>query len=91
MRLTELTNEQRRQIIDVVQVFASWRDADRQAVPGSLRWVSRKGAEYLYRKYGKSERSLGRRSPATEAIMNEQSRIRNRLRQTGARLKTMAA
>jgi hypothetical protein len=52
--------------------------------------VSRKGAEYLYRKYGKLERSLGRRSPATEAIMNEQSRIRNRLRQTGARLKTMA-
>ena len=90
MRLTELTNEQRRQIIDVVQVFASWRDADRKAVPGSLRWVSRKGAEYLYRKYGKSERSLGRRSPATEAIMNEQSRIRNRLRQTGARLQTMA-
>ena len=90
MRLTELTNEQRRQIIDVVQVFASWRDADRKAVPGSLRWVSRKGTEYLYRKYGKSERSLGRRSPATEAIMNEQSRIRNRLRQTGARLKTMA-
>jgi hypothetical protein len=90
MYLTELTNEQRRQLIDVVQVFAAWRDADRKAVSGSLRWVSRKGAEYLYRKSGKSERSLGRRSPATEAIMNEHSRVRNRLRQTAARLKTMA-
>jgi hypothetical protein len=90
MHLTELTNEQRRQFIDVRQAFASWRDADRKDISGSLRWVSRKGAEYLYRKSGKSERSLGRRSPATEAIMNEQNRIRTRLRQTGARLKTMA-
>jgi len=88
MHLTELTNEQRRQLIDVVQVFAYWRQADRTAVSGSL--LSRKGAEYLYRKSGKSERSLGRRSPATEDIMNEHNRIRNRLRQTGARLKTMA-
>jgi len=57
MRLTELTNEQRRQIIDVVQVFASWRDADRKAVPGSLRWVSRKGAEYS------NESMANRRAP----------------------------
>ena len=46
--------------------------------------------EYLYRKSGKSERSLGRRSKATEAIMSEHNQLRSRIRQTGARLKAMA-
>src|SRR5215207_1144339 len=90
MRLAELTNEQRRQLIDVVQAFAAWRNAARKAVPGSLRWVTRKGMEYLYRKSGKSERSLGRRSRATEAIVGEHNQLKTRLRQTGARLKAMA-
>ena len=90
MRIAELTNEQRRQLIDVVQAFGVWRDAVRKAVPGSLRWVSRKGMQYLYRKSGKSERSLGRRSRATEAIMAEHNQLRSRIRQTGARLKSMA-
>ena len=87
MRLVELTNEQRRQVIDVDQAFTVWREAARKAVPGSLRWVTRKGVEYLYRKSGKSERSLGRRSKATEAIMSEHNQLRSRIRQTGARLK----
>jgi hypothetical protein len=52
-----------RQLIDVVQAFTGWRDASRKTMRGSLRWVARKGADYLYRKSGKSERSLGRRSP----------------------------
>src|SRR5713226_3057347 len=90
MRLTELSNEQRRQLIDAAQVFATWRDAAHKAVPGSLRWVTRKGAEYLYRKTGKSERSLGRRSPATEAIVTEHNLLRQRLKQAGTRLKAMA-
>ena len=68
MRLAELTNEQRRQLIDVAQAFTAWRNAAHKAVPGSLRWVTRKGMQYLYRKSGKSERSLGRRSRATEAM-----------------------
>ena len=90
MRFTELTNEQRRQLIDVTQVFSAWRDAARKAMPGSLRWVTRKGAEYLYRKTGKSERSLGRRSPATETIMTEHARHRSRLKQSAVRLNAMA-
>jgi hypothetical protein len=72
MRFTELANEQRRQFIDVAGTFAAWRDAARKATRGSLRWVSRKGTDYLYRKTGKSERSLGRRSPETEAIVLRQ-------------------
>ncbi len=90
MGLVELTNEQRRQVIDVDQAFTVWREAARKAVPGSLRWVTRKGVEYLYRKSGKSERSLWRRSKASEAIMSEHNQLRSRIRQTGARLKSMA-
>jgi hypothetical protein len=90
MRLTELNNEQRRQLIDVVQVFAVWRDVSHKATRGSLRWVTRKGADYLYRKTGKSERSLGRRSQATEAILAEHNLLRARRKQTGARLRAMA-
>jgi hypothetical protein len=47
MRFTELNNEQRRQLIDVVGTFAAWRDASRKATRGSLRWVTRKGSDYL--------------------------------------------
>jgi hypothetical protein len=90
MRFTELTNEQRCKLIDVAQVFATWRDAAHKAVPGSLRWVTRKGAEHLYRKIRKSERSLRRRSAATEAIIAEHARQRSRLKQSGSRLKAMA-
>ena len=50
VQLTELSNEQRRQLIDVRQAFTAWREAARKEKPGSLRWVTRKGAEYLYRK-----------------------------------------
>jgi hypothetical protein len=90
MRFTELSNEQRRQFIDVAGVFAAWRDASRKAARGSLRWVTRKGADYLYRKTGKVERSLGRRSPETETIATEHNLLRQRRKQTGARLKSMA-
>src|ERR1700686_4229497 len=90
MRLAELTNEQRRQLIDVRQAFLAWREAARKGSRGSLRWVTRKGTEYLYRKSGKSERSLGRRSDATEALVAEHKQQRARLKQTGARLKGMA-
>src|SRR5713101_3511960 len=90
MRFTELNNEQRRQLIDVAQAFTAWRDAARRATLGSLRWVTRKGSDYLYRKTGKSERSLGRRSLVTEAILAEHNHQRARLKQTSARLKAMA-
>jgi hypothetical protein len=90
MRFTELNNEQRRQLIDVVGTFAAWRDASRKAMRGSLRWVTRKGSDYLYRKTGKSERSLGRRSWETEAILAEHNLLRERRKQTGVRLKAMA-
>jgi hypothetical protein len=49
LRLEELDNEQRRQLIDVKEVYSGWRRASRKRLPGSYRWVTRKGHEYLYR------------------------------------------
>ena len=40
-------------------------------MPGSMRWAERNGTEYLLRKRGKVERSLGQRSPETEMIYRQ--------------------
>ena len=100
LRFREMSNEQRRQFVDVGQTFTAWREASKQfghSYEGSyragMRWVKRNGADYLLRKYRKTERSLGPRSPETEKIqekyMRERSRIRRRLTQTKARLDSM--
>jgi hypothetical protein len=70
MFLKELTAEQRRQLIDTQQVHEAWRAAnrdDRRRYAGSMRWAERNGTEYLLRKTGRSETSLGPRSSETEA------------------------
>ena len=62
----ELTGEQRRQLIDTQQVYEGWRGADaerRRRFTGSMRWVDRDGSQYLLRKHGKVEKSLGPKSP----------------------------
>jgi len=101
MKFRELSNEQRRQLIDAQQLYESWRDAARRFSPsyegnfaGSMRWVKRGEHEYLYRKLKKTERSLGRRSQETEAIKAEYSsqrtKWRSRLRSLSQRLDRMA-
>lgn len=93
----ELTAEQRRQLIDASQVFETWRTADREfrhSYRGTMHWRTVKGKQYLGRKIGNSWRSLGARSPATEKVKDDYTDARNRLRRrvtnTMARLKTMA-
>ena len=52
MEIVELTNEQRRQLIDVKQAFQVWRSAHRQftnSYKGTVRWKKSKGQDYLYR------------------------------------------
>jgi hypothetical protein len=69
MSIRELRGEQRRQLIDTQQVFDTWRQAHREAnhrFAGSMRWGERNGTDYLLRKIGQSERSLGPRSVETE-------------------------
>lgn len=61
----ELSNEQRRQLIDVLQVFSGFHRAS-QALQGmgSLYWQSSKDKRYLYEKRGGVRKSLGRETPA---------------------------
>ncbi|MGE3477666.1 MAG: GSU2403 family nucleotidyltransferase fold protein [Rhodospirillaceae bacterium] len=70
MYLKELTGEQRRQLIDTQQVYAAWREAyadHGHRFAGSMRWAERHGREYLLRKIGTRETSLGARASGTEA------------------------
>ena len=101
MELAELTNEQRRQLIDVKQAFDVWRTAQRQfanSYKGTLRWRKSKGNKYLYRTVYRGpleiSKSLGRRSPETEKIKedytNARARLRQRLSKVQRRLKGMA-
>jgi hypothetical protein len=69
MNLAELNTEQRRQLVDARQVYEAYTQAKvlwQHSYIGSMRWVKRKGVDYLHWKRGKRERSLGRRSPQTE-------------------------
>lgn len=87
--MVELTNEQRRQLIDVQQAYEAWRGA-RKAARGHMRWLKRRGTDYLHHKVGQVERSRGRRSPQTEALMREHTVARERSRRARDRLKGMA-
>lgn len=70
MELKSLSGEQRRQLIDTQQGYDAWRVAKAESnhrFAGSMRWGERNGKEYLLRKIGKTETSLGLRNKETEA------------------------
>jgi hypothetical protein len=70
LKLNILSGEQRRQIIDTQQAYEAWRAAKAESkhrFAGSMRWAERNGREYLLRKIGKTETSLGLRTSKTEA------------------------
>ena len=99
MKFPELTNEQRRQLVDAQQAFRVWREADQEFRHGypplykgfgaTMRWKPVNGKVYLYR----GEKSLGVRSPETERIKEEytdqRSKLRARLTRLGKRLEEM--
>jgi len=87
--MIELSNEQTRQLIDVCHVFEAHRAA-RKMAQGSYRWKQARGHEYLTVTRQSKERSLGRRSPETEALLERHKRDRERFRSTRDRLKEMA-
>ena len=68
MEFVELTNEQRRQLIDAQQVYAAWRPAlaDLERM-GSLIWQTSRGKRYLTEQHGKVRKSLGRETPELRA------------------------
>jgi hypothetical protein len=93
MRFPEMSNEQRRQLIDAQQAFKLWREADQEFRRGypplyrgfraTMRWKRVEGKEYLYR----GDKSLGARAPETERIKAEYTEQRTKLR---ARLTKLA-
>lgn len=97
MAYLELRPEQQRQLIDAVETFDVWRDAmieRRRRFAGSMRWAKRGNNQYLLRKVGVREQSLGVRSAETEATYDAffSGRERNQDRMSGlaARLDEMA-
>ena len=65
MTYPELSNEQRRQLIDAQQAFGSWRPAAIElARLGTLRAQSSKGKRYMYEVHGTVRKSLGPETPA---------------------------
>jgi len=70
MSFRSLSAEQRRQLVDTQQVYEGWRAANKAAqerFAGSMRWANRNGTDYLLRKIGKTETSIGPRAEKTEA------------------------
>lgn len=97
MNNKELSGEQRRQLIDAQQNYEVLRVAAREKrrrFAGGMRWAKRESGEYLLRKIGMSERSLGPRSVETErmhdAFVVGRAAIEERLDSAASRLDTMA-
>jgi hypothetical protein len=71
MNYRELTNEQRRQWLDFMQVDEEHRMEKHHlahSFGGSMRWLNRLGTDYLHVKKGRTEKSLGPKGPETEKI-----------------------
>ncbi len=97
LKFNELTDEQRRQVIDVRQSFEAYRklrEVQERRYSGSMRWLTRKGRDYLHRKRGSTETSLGPRSPETEtqfrSFREGREKTREELKRLSERLDRMA-
>lgn len=67
----ELSNEQRRQFIDVQQAFGAWRPAAKElAGLGTVRAQASKGRRYMYQVHGTVRKSLG---PETTALIKRKA------------------
>ena len=95
MALPELSNEQRRQLVDARQAFSSWRPAALElAALGTLRWQESKGKTYLYEAHGKVSKSLGRKTAELERKKAEhdakRARLKDRVKALAKRIEQMA-
>lgn len=97
MQSSSLTGEERRQLIDAQQAWRVWRQLDgdkRRRFSGSMRWAERGSGDYLLRKTGRSEVSLGPRSAETEkaykAFIEGRASNRELLQGVAAKLDKMA-
>lgn len=95
MNYVEMDNEQRRQLIDAQQAYATWRPADLALRDiGSMHWQRTKGVRYLIEKHGTVRKSLGRETPALVQKKNDfdsrKKALKARAAASGKRLKRMA-
>jgi hypothetical protein len=89
MNFRELSNEQRRQWLDFLQIDREHRQCLMEwdhGYLGSMRWLKRKNKEYLHVKRGTVEKSLGARSKETEHIFESFQSKRKILKQRMATL-----
>ncbi len=83
MKFAELSNEQRRQLIDAQQAFAAWRPAASELDKlGTLRSQASKGERYMYEVHGSVRRSLGRETPELHRQKARHDAHRATLKQT---------
>ena len=87
----EMTDNQRRVLIDTIQIYEAFMDTfqKNRSYSGGMHWKKSKGYEYLFRtrdRYGYGK-SLGRRSPKTEKILDEFRQTKHNLKERLAFLK----
>ncbi len=97
MKNSDLSGEERRQLIDAQEAWRVWRQLDqdkRRRFAGGMRWAARGSGDYLLRKIARSEVSLGPRSIETEktyqAFMEGRAANKTLLQGVAARLDKMA-
>jgi hypothetical protein len=95
MIFVELTNEQRRQLIDAQQLFSAWHPAALELGSlGTMRIQSAKGSPYMYEVHGKVRKSLGRVTPELLAKKAQhdarRAALKTRLKTLEKRLEKMA-
>lgn len=91
MLFHEMSNEQRRDLIDTIQQFEAWRESAREfrhSYSGSMLWSKTGNREYLRRRYSTGWENLGPRSPETERIKDAYTEQRTKLRQRVTRQKS---
>lgn len=89
MQFNDLSDTQIRHLIDLRQIYEAWHSAERELAhrfAGSMFWREAGGADYLKRKIGKVEKSLGRRSAETEAVLHAFAQGRDSARERHASL-----
>lgn len=88
--ILECDEAQAKQFIDALQLRRAWLSAERDAqrYRGSVFWRSVKGRDYLIKEMGRSDKSLGPRSPETEMIHEE---FRRRKAETTERYQALRA
>lgn len=87
--ISVLSGEKARQVIDTEQVYLAWKSASAELAgryAGSMAFKNVAGRDYLYRKTGKSWKSLGPRTEQTENTFTRFHQGRQELRSRTARL-----